>query len=63
VTNTGSNGKWQISKTIYADPSRPVAGEHVTFTALPGTLGDYVRDAAGPSGNDQGTLRGRACPG
>lgn len=42
VTNTGSNGKWRISKTIYTDPQAPAVDEHVTFTALTGTLGDYV---------------------
>ncbi|HEX4725297.1 MAG TPA: glycoside hydrolase family 15 protein [Pseudonocardiaceae bacterium] len=42
VTNTGSNGKWRITKTIYTDPSRPVVDEHVTFTVLSGTLSQYT---------------------
>ncbi|HEX4705894.1 MAG TPA: glycoside hydrolase family 15 protein, partial [Pseudonocardiaceae bacterium] len=42
VTNTGSNGKWRITKTIYTDPAQPVIDEHVTFTALTGTLGSYT---------------------
>jgi glucoamylase len=42
VTNTGNNGRWKITKTVYTDPGRPVVIEHVTFTALQGTLGDYL---------------------
>lgn len=42
VTNTGNNGTWKITKTIYTDPGRPVVIEHVTFTALQGTVGDYL---------------------
>lgn len=42
VTNTGNNEAWRITKTIYTDPGSPVVDEHVTFTALRGTLGDYV---------------------
>ena len=42
VTNTGTNGQWRITKTIYTDPNRPVVDEHVTFTALSGTLGQYA---------------------
>ena len=42
VTNTGNNGDWKITKTIYTDPGRPVVIEHVTFTALQGTVGNYL---------------------
>ncbi|PWI57141.1 carbohydrate-binding protein [Sulfoacidibacillus thermotolerans] len=42
VTNTGTNGDWQIKKTIYTDPNSPVVIQQVTFTALKGTLGDYL---------------------
>ncbi|HEY0805536.1 MAG TPA: hypothetical protein VGD84_10740, partial [Pseudonocardiaceae bacterium] len=42
VTNTGTNGKWRITKTVYTDPNRPVVNEHVTFTALSGTLSGFT---------------------
>ncbi|MGE5132543.1 MAG: glycoside hydrolase family 15 protein [Gemmatimonadota bacterium] len=42
VTNTGNNGSWKITKTVYTDPGSPAVIEHVTFTALRGTLGDYL---------------------
>ena len=42
VTNKGTNGDWEIQKTIYTDPNSPVVIQQVTFTALQGTLGDYL---------------------
>jgi glucoamylase len=42
VTNTAKSGKYQISKTIYTDPSRNSIIQQVTFTALVGTLSDYL---------------------
>ncbi len=55
VTNTGSNGKWRITKTIYTDPNRPVVDEKVTFTALSGTLGGYtLYELSNPSQENNG---------
>jgi glucoamylase len=55
VTNTGSNGKWRITKTIYTDPNRPVVNEKVTFTALSGTLGGYtLYELSNPSQENNG---------
>ena len=40
-TNVAKNGKYQISKTIYTDPSRNSVIQQVTFTALTGALSGY----------------------
>lgn len=42
VTNTAKNGKYKIIKTIYTDPTRNSLIQQVTFTALSGTLSNYV---------------------
>ncbi|HVU67173.1 MAG TPA: hypothetical protein VHD63_08595, partial [Ktedonobacteraceae bacterium] len=42
VTNTATNGKYRIVKTIYTDPARNSLIQHVTFTALSGTLASYL---------------------
>lgn len=42
VTNTATNGKYRISKTIYTDPARNSLIQQVTFTALTGTLANYL---------------------
>ncbi|HEV2637045.1 MAG TPA: carbohydrate-binding protein [Actinocrinis sp.] len=42
VTNTGSNGRWKLAKTIYTDPGSPVVDEKVTFTVTSGDLGNYT---------------------
>jgi glucoamylase len=42
VTNTATSGKYQIVKTIYTDPSRNSLIQQVTFTALTGTLSNYL---------------------
>lgn len=40
-TNVAKNGKYQISKIIYTDPTRNSLIQQVTFTALSGTLSNY----------------------
>ncbi|MGH2478376.1 MAG: glycoside hydrolase family 15 protein, partial [Ktedonobacteraceae bacterium] len=42
TTNSAKNGKYRISKTIYADPGRNSLIQQVTFTALTGTLSNYL---------------------
>ncbi len=42
TTNSAKNGKYQISKTIYTDPGRNSLIQQVTFTALTGTLSNYL---------------------
>lgn len=42
TTNRANNGKYQISKTIYTDPGRNSLIQQVTFTALTGTLSNYL---------------------
>jgi glucoamylase len=42
VTNTASSGKYKIAKTIYTDPTRNSLIQQVTFTALTGTLANYL---------------------
>ena len=42
VTNTAKNGKYKIVKTIYTDPTRNSLIQQVTFTALSGTLSNYL---------------------
>lgn len=42
VTNTATSGKYKISKTIYTDPTRNSLIQQVTFTALTGTLSNYL---------------------
>jgi len=42
VTNTAKNGKYQIVKTIYADPARNSLIQQVTFKTLSGTLANYL---------------------
>ncbi len=41
-TNVARNGDYQISKTIYTDPARNSLIQQVTFTALVGTLSNYL---------------------
>ena len=42
TTNTAKNGKYRITKTIYTDPNRNSLIQQVTFTALSGTLSNYL---------------------
>ncbi|WP_084665752.1 hypothetical protein [Thermanaeromonas toyohensis] len=42
VTNTDKDGKYKIEKIIYTDPTRDSLIQEVTFTALTGTVGDYL---------------------
>ncbi len=42
VTNSAKNGKYQISKIIYTDPTRNSLIQQVTFTTLTGTLSNYL---------------------
>ncbi len=42
VTNTAKNGKYKLVKTIYTDPARNSLIQQVTFTALSGTLSNYL---------------------
>ncbi len=42
VTNTATSGKYKITKTIYTDPTRNSLIQQVTFTALTGTLANYL---------------------
>ncbi len=42
VTNTATSGKYKITKTIYTDPTRNSLIQQVTFTALTGTLSNYL---------------------
>lgn len=42
VTNTALSGKYKIVKTIYTDPSHNSLVQQVTFTALTGTLSNYL---------------------
>jgi glucoamylase len=42
ATNTANNGKYKITKVIYTDPTRNSLVQRVTFTALSGTLSDYL---------------------
>lgn len=42
VTNTAKNGKYRITKIIYTDPGRNSLVQQVTFTALTGSLSDYL---------------------
>ncbi len=42
VTNTATSGKYRISKTVHTDPTRNSLIEQVTFTALSGTLSNYL---------------------
>lgn len=41
ISNTATNGLYQIHKTIFTDPNRNTLIQQVTFTALQGTLGDF----------------------
>lgn len=41
VITTGDNGKWQLTKTIFTDPTRNSLVQRVTFTALTGSVQDY----------------------
>ncbi len=41
-TNVAKSGKYQLSKTIYTDPARNSLIQQVTFTALTGTLSNYL---------------------
>jgi glucoamylase len=42
VTNTATSGKYKITKIIYTDPSRNTLIQQVTFTALTGTISNYL---------------------
>ncbi len=42
VTNTANNGKYKIVKTFYTDPNRNSVIQQTTFTALTGTLSNYL---------------------
>ncbi len=42
ATNTANNGKYRITKVIYTDPNRNSLIQQVTFTALTGTLSNYL---------------------
>ena len=42
TTNTAKNGRYQIKKIVYTDPTRNSLIQQVTFTALKGTLADYL---------------------
>ena len=42
VTKTASSGKYRISKTFYSDPNRNSLIQQTTFTALTGTLSNYL---------------------
>jgi glucoamylase len=42
ITNTAASGKYRITKTVYTDPSRSSLIQQVTFTALSGTLANYL---------------------
>ncbi|MBE3567640.1 MAG: amylase [Thermogemmatispora sp.] len=42
VTNTAKNGRYRITKIIYTDPARNSLIQQVTFTALSGTLSNYL---------------------
>lgn len=42
ATNMANNGKYKFVKTFYTDPSRNSVIEQVTFTALTGTLSNYL---------------------
>jgi|GEM_PF-444347 len=42
VTNTAQSGKYRITKIIYTDPARNSLIQQVTFTALTGTLSNYL---------------------
>ena len=42
TTNTAKNGRYQIKKIVYTDPTRDSLIQQVTFTALKGTLADYL---------------------
>jgi len=42
VTNTARSGQYRITKTVYTDPSRNSLIQQVTFTALSGTLSNYL---------------------
>ena len=41
LTNTCSDGRYQITKDILTDPHRDVVWQHSQFSALTGTLSDY----------------------
>jgi glucoamylase len=42
VTNTARSGKYRITRIVYTDPSRNSLIQQVTFTALSGTLSNYL---------------------
>ncbi len=42
VTNIAKSGDYELTKVIYADPSRNSVIQQVTFTALTGTLANYL---------------------
>ncbi len=42
VTNTDRDGRYRLEKEIFTDPGRDTLIQRVTFTALSGTVGDYL---------------------
>jgi glucoamylase len=42
VTNTDRDGRYRLEKEIFTDPGRDTLVQRVTFTALSGTVGDYL---------------------
>ncbi|MBV9712561.1 MAG: hypothetical protein JO011_16780, partial [Ktedonobacteraceae bacterium] len=42
VTDSAKNGKYKVTRTIYTDPTRNSLIQQVTFTALSGTLSNYL---------------------
>jgi glucoamylase len=42
ITNTARSGNYRITKIVYTDPSRNSLIQQVTFTALSGTLSNYL---------------------
>ena len=55
TVNTARQHPYQIKKTIYTDPSRDSLIQQVTFTALKGTLSDYLLYAYyDPTMHDEG---------
>ncbi|MDE2434925.1 MAG: glucan 1,4-alpha-glucosidase [Sphingomonadales bacterium] len=41
MTNTASDGNWQIEKQVVSDPERPCILQQITFKALKGKVSDY----------------------
>src|SRR5438309_1220893 len=41
LTNTCSQGRYRIVKTVISDPDRPTVLQHIRFEALKGSVADY----------------------